>query len=278
MINGGIKFFNKNKININSAMVASSGDSSTLYIGDENYHTNWRSSGSSDLSTETITITFSSATTIDRLHLIGHNWKSYTIKYNSTSDFSNVNSLDASGLSLISENSYVREESYYEFDSVNVTTIDITATLTQAVDQEKYLRKLKLTTELGTFQGYPKVDSLKVNKGLIVDDMLSRRAIVEKQFDVFAMGLNFENYPVSATYRVDLELVMTLFDLDSPFYIWLCGGRVGTDYFRHALRGFRLQDLILVDFVSNVSQAYKSNIYINPVNLSFELKETVIND
>lgn len=276
MITGGIKFFSKNKITINSSIVSSSGDSSSVYIADENYFTNWRSSGSSDSSTETITITFDAPTAIDRLHLIGHNWKSYTIKYDTTSEFSNVNSLDNSSLSLISESTYSRSDSYYEFDSVSVTTINIAVTTTQTANEEKYLRKLKITTEYGTLQGYPKLDSLKVDKGLIVDEMLSRRSIIEKQFDVFAMEISFENYPVTATYRVDLELIMTLFDLDEPFYIWLCGGRSGTDYFRHTIRGFRLQDLILVDFASNIEQSYKSNIYINPVNLSFDLKETVI--
>lgn len=275
-ITGGIKFFNKNKITINSDIVASTGDASSLYIADENFFTNWRSSGSNDSTSETITITFSTATTIDRIHLIGHNWKNYGITYDSGTAFSSVTSLDSSGLSAISETTYNRDTSYYEFDSVSVTTIEITINTTQTAGQEKYLRGLKLTTEIGTLVGYPKIENMAIDKGFIVNPMISRRASIEKQFDVFAVNLNFEDYPTRSIYNNDIDIIMTLFDSNDPFYTWLCGGRFGTDYFKYTLRGFRLIDLKLTNISGDLKPSYYRNIYTSHANLSVNLNEVAI--
>lgn len=272
-ITGGIKFFSKNKLTISTSIVASSGSSSTTFLADENYFTNWRSAGSTDVAVETITITFASATPISRIHLLGHNLKNYTIKYNTSSNFSSVTSLDASGLSSIAETVYSRQHSYYEFSQVSVTSVVITMNTTQIADEEKYIRKIKITNEYGTLLGYPKIDQIKVDRGLIVDQMISKRSIIEKQFDTFAFNLSFDNYPSKSSYTSDYTLMDTLAELEEPFYVWLCGGRFGSTYFRQTIKGFRLQDVILMDFAEDITQSYNNNIYISTINMNYALRE-----
>ena len=62
-ITGGIKFFNENKIR-NGNAVGSSGTASAKYSLDLDVDTYWRSVGSNDSTTETLTVTFDT-TTID---------------------------------------------------------------------------------------------------------------------------------------------------------------------------------------------------------------------
>jgi len=122
-ITGGIKFFDKNKADsLTGAMaIASSGDPSAGFILDRNNFTVWRSVGSDDTTTETITVTLSSSQTFNRLFLLRHNFKEFTVKYwNGFSfvNFVNVVGINGIATSGISETVYALGSSYYEFDSV----------------------------------------------------------------------------------------------------------------------------------------------------------------
>ena len=83
-ISGGIKFFQKNLVDIDfdaALVLVSTGTSYGDYLRNRNNLDKWTSVGSSDIITETIEARFEASTSINRLLLVGHNFKAFTVKY-----------------------------------------------------------------------------------------------------------------------------------------------------------------------------------------------------
>lgn len=276
MITGGIKFFNENSVNTEngSSVSVSTGDSSSDFLLDINAFTFWRSVGSDDLTTETITITMPSSQEIDRIFLIDHNFKNYNIKYDvsgTPTDFTNVLSINSEELANIDITDYDKNSSYYEFDAVTTNKIYIEIDTTQTVDAEKYISQVVITTEIGTLEGYPEI---KVNKSKNAKKKKSMtgRVFNQKSIETVNINLGFRTYP--SRLQSDIDTIMSLFDLEEPFLTWLCGGREGSDYFNYTLRGFRLKDLIKTTITNDFKDSYSKNIYTGLVNLTVKLDET----
>ncbi len=268
-ITGGIKFFNKNKID-DGSIVASSGTSSGKFILDLDVDTYWTSLGSSDGVSETITITTSKSQTIDRILLLDHNFKTYNVKYydgSSYVDFANVIKIGGATLSTINETSYDQDSSYYEFTQVSTTSIKITVSHTQVPNQEKYLNQSIASSELGTFVGYPEINSITMDRNSRVKKTLGGRFSVQKGNKTFGFDVRFKNYPTSDVYNVDIDLALTLFETEDPFIVYACGGRYESQHFKKAIPGFRLKDAFLVQINKAYKLKYLKNIYVNPVDL-----------
>jgi len=276
-IGGGIKFFNKSQSLAadGSSMVASSGVGSEDYALDRNPITKWRSVGSDDTTTETLTLTLPTATTIDRILILDHNWKEFTIKYDSATDFTTVVGLDGALGGGITETAYVDTSLYYEFASVSATTIEITVTKTHVVDAQKYASQIIVTTELGTLQGYPEIADVEHKRASRNSVMLSGRMLIQKSIESHDMQLNFKNYPARSPYDADIDLMFSLFDRDDSFIVWPCGGRRGSTYFSYGLRGFRLQDAYTMQVEKPYKVKFSKNVYQNSVNMAVALAEVV---
>lgn len=152
-ISGGIKFFDLNLADskTDASAVASSGNPSAGFVLDRNQYTVWRSVGSDDTTTETLEITLSESKTFDRLFLIRHNFKQFTIQYwdSGWTDFANIIGINGVTATQISETAYATNSAYYEFDAVTTDRILITATKTQIVDEQKFLNSLWQLPSLG---------------------------------------------------------------------------------------------------------------------------------
>jgi hypothetical protein len=277
VISGGVKFFSRSQclVQDGTTVNASSGDASSDRCIDRNPVSYWRSVLSDDTVTDWLEIVFTDDQTFDRLFLQDHNFKSYNVQWFSAGswvDFTGVVGIDGSQ-SGISETTYDRDTSYYEFDSVTTTQIRIQATTTQIADQQKYLAQAIVCTELGTLEGYPDISGTELNRQLRSEKTLSGRLLVQKSDEVFEVDLLFKNYP--ARLEADIDLMFQLHDLDETFLIWLCGGRDGAPYFRKQLRGYRLRDIIPVQVVASIKPIYSNNVFINSVNFSMQFKEAV---
>lgn len=278
-ISGGIKFFSRSKTleQFGASVAASTGTASQEYCLDNNRYTSWQSAGSNDSTTETLTIDFYESTTIDRILLLSHNWKEYTIQYNLASvwtHFASVVGLDGAQAN-ISETDFADDSSYYEFTPVTTTQIRIQIVKTQTADQEKYINQVIATEEIGTFTGYPEISKVETDRNAKVKQTLSGRFVVQKSVETFAIDLKFKNYPSSSTYNGDMDILMELQDLEIPFLVWLCGGRRGETYFRYTLRGFRLQDVFQMQITKAIGLSYMDNIYTNPVSAAARFEEAV---
>lgn len=269
-ITGGIKFFKQSKILDANASAPISGDASVDNLLNANKETFYRSVGSSDSTTEEIEITFAETKTIDRIFLINTNAKDFNIMYDVSgtwTHFANVADVDGSQ-SNITETTYSNDTYYAEFDSVSTGKIRIQIAKTQVADAEKFINQVIVTEELSTLVGYPEVKQVEMNRQLRSKKTISGKFSVQKSLETFAINVNFKNYPSDAVYNVDIDAMIALHDLEVPFITWLCGGRFGSKYFRYALPGFRLKDVVQMQVSNAYKLSYTDNIYVNPLNLA----------
>jgi hypothetical protein len=117
------KFLTKNKISTSSSISAFGGASQLTRLIDRNEDTKWYSTG--DTTTPwTIVWTPDFATSINRIFVQGVNWATFTIKYNTSSDFSTA----------ITATGSAETDFYFEFNAVSVTNVTITITALQGTD------------------------------------------------------------------------------------------------------------------------------------------------
>jgi hypothetical protein len=279
-ITGKIKFFEVNyALDSNDATISAADlNASAQYAIDRNAYTYFRSNGSNDATNEVLTIAFDGSKSINRLFLLDHNLKEYNIKYlnsvGSMTNFTNAVGITSSPGS-VSETVYAKDTSYYEVDTVTTTTIQITATKTQVANEEKYISRIVATSELGTLNGFPRVDNLDIDRQLKVKKTLNGRVIVQKGIEIFGFSISFKDYPRIAPYSDDLDLMMDLHEREEPFLVWLCGGKYGTPYFGYTLRGYRLQDLLQMAVTKKIDLEYRSDIYNNPPSMKIVFEESI---
>lgn len=275
-ITGHAKFFEPSMC-LDADITASTGNSSAIYALDRNPDTKWRSVASTDLVTETLTITFSASKTITRLFLLDHNWKEFTIKYDVAgvwTHFTSVYGLDGSKANL-SETAFADTTAYYEFASVATMGIQITVVKTQTANQQKYLAQAIVTSEIGTLLGWPVVKAVESDRNMRVKKTLSGKYVVQKSLETLGFGMDFQNYPSSSTYNADIDVIMALHDREDPFMVWLCGGRRGTNYFTYTLRGWRLKDLPTMQMTQAIQLSYRDNVYKSSLNARVTFEESI---
>lgn len=281
-ITGGVKFFEQNYAlsSFGGSIVDTLGTGTAVvnYAIDKNRQTYWKTVGSDDSTTETLTLTFQSSA-ITRILLVDHNWKQYTVKYwNGASfvDFTSVVGLDGALGGGITETTFADTTSYYEVASVTTTKIQITVTKTQTANAQKYISQIVATTELGTLQGFPLISGSSVTRSVRQMQMMSGRSKVVKSVEAYSLQLDFSEYSGASTYSPDLDLMYQLNDRDTPFLVWACGGRRGSTYFKYAPRGMRLQDLYLMQLVTDIVGSFPQSIYTSTVGLDvLEFQEHV---
>lgn len=277
-VNGHIKFLNKSKclLKDGATISVSSGSSSKDYAIDQNASTVWRSSGSTDLSTETIEVNFDSVS-INRIFLVGHNLKDFNIQYDlggTWTHFSSVIGLDGAKAN-ITETVFADDTAYYEFASVTTTKIRIQALKTQTANQEKYISQIIVTSEVGTFAGWPRIKSVDITRNQRTVKTLSGFYSVQKALEVPSFDMELKDYPSTSTYNVDFDLIMTLHDLEDPFLVWLCGGKRGTTFFKYTLRGWRLKDIFQMQIAKGIKLSYSNGIYSAQINTKIELEAVI---
>jgi len=269
-ISGGIKVLEKSSSLFKDGgnATASSADGSIDNILSMNRFTRWDSVGSDDTTAETITITFAS-TTINRIFIVDHNLKDFAITYGAgASSFANVVGVDGSKSGIV-ETVFAENTSYYEFDSVTTTQINITATKTQSVDAQKYITIFVTTDEIGTFEGFvdvkPATDANEKRS-----QVLTGKYITQKNFETFQAQLKLQH-----TEQGDINIIESMYESQDPFLIWLCGGKYGTDNFSVDFKNWRLKDLYQVQTYNNIKTTWRNNSYIGSPITSIKFAEEV---
>ena len=269
-ISGGIKFLEKSSslFKDGSTIVASSADGAADNILSMNRELRWDSVGSNDATTETLTITLPSAT-IDRIFIVSHNLKDFSITYGAGSNsFTNVVGVDGSKSGIV-ETTFAENTSYYEFDAVTTTQINILANTTQVANAEKFITIFISTEELGTFVGFPQV-SPDINSNAKRVRVQSGKFITQKNFETFGATIASEH-----TEQTDIDLMNTVYERQNPFLIWLCGGKFGTSNFSVDFKNWRLQDVYQVQTFGNMRTSFRSNIYLSSPITNIRVAEEV---
>lgn len=271
MISGGIKFFEKSKclLKDGASIVASSADAAADYVLSMNRYYRWDSIGSDDSTPETLTITLPEAATFSRLFIVDHNLKEFDVTYGSgASSFANVVGIDGATTG-IDEAAFAQNTAYYEFDAVTTDQINITALKTQTANQEKYITLVTVTNEIGTLVGYPSVQpTLDFNERR--SQVQSGKYITQKNYEVFAAKIAMEY-----TEQDDIDVFATLYEMQDPFLVWLCGGKYGTGKFSVRFKNWRLQDLYQAQTYGNMQARFRSDVYTSSPITTLTMAEEV---
>jgi hypothetical protein len=270
---GGISFYDKSKSLFKdgaSAVASSNTAAQNLCLGTNKYF-KWISSGSNDSTTETLVITLPVSTEISRLFLIDHNLKAFTVKYGAGagSDFAGVTGLDSYSGSLISVSNFARDTAYFEFTPVTTNRLILSMTTTQTVNAEKYLNQFIVTNEIGTLEGYPKINNVSLDRNSRREEAISGRFQIQKGYEIAGFDLSLSTYGK----QDDLDILDQLHDRETPFLAWLCGGK--PDQFRLKQRGFRAKDLYQMQIDRALRNSYDKNVYVMGVNQSYSFLEVI---
>lgn len=269
-ITGGVKFFEKSSalLKDGATVTASTGGGSEDNILSMNKYLRWDSVGSDDATAETLTIAIPSAA-IDRIFIVDHNLKDYSITYGSgASAFTNVVGVNGAKSGIV-ETAYSLDTSYYEFDEVVTDQINITATKTQIADAQKYIHIFIATKEIGTLEGYPEVTpSLDANESRA--KLQNGKYITQKNFEVFDGELE-----LGYISQNDVDIMNSAYESQDPFIIWLCGGRYGNSNFSIDLKNWRLKDVFQVQTFGDMRTTFNSNVYVNNPFVELRMAEEI---
>ncbi len=275
-ITGGIKFFDQSKalIRDGASITASSNQDLAPFVLTNDRYFDWESLGSDDTTLETLTITFEEQT-IDRIFLLGHNFKEYNIKYlkGVWTDFTNVSDIDGTLAGGITDNAYDKDTSYYEFDAVTTTSVKLEVLKTQTANDEKSLITFYVTEEIGTFDGYPTVKKETYTRNERKVTTQSGKANIQKSYDTVAFNMSFKTYPLQSDY----DTIESLYNRDDNFLVWLCGGDDSTDTtkFRISRMGWRLRDVYAMQVSKDYSMSWRKGVRISGWNNKLSLLEAI---
>ncbi len=120
------------------------------------------------------------------------------------------------------------------------------------------------------FEGHPEIN---INFQHLYKESLTlsgKSTIVDQGKHIFNSEIIFKNYPVN--FKKDIDFVQNLKGFGEEFLFYPSGGVIHPG---HTVEGFRLGDVYKVRYVGNMKASFSRNVFTNPVNLSFKLKEVV---
>jgi len=170
----------------------------------------------------------------------------------------------------LTESAIDESTTYFSFTSVTAVRIVIKGTEAQTVNAQKFIKSFILTEEIGTFEGYPSIQTNHTRHARTFP-MIGNKSRVVRGPIAFSAQLGFRAYPG----QNDADLLSTLLEGDDPFLIWLCGGVSGSGYFNYTIRGFDIDEIYLCQMNSGLMTSYTRNIYLNSWNSQISVVETV---
>lgn len=268
-----IKFFNKNKLDIDNNSVAltvtdttATNDGTTFLnnMRNRNNASGWLTTGSNDAANTTIIFDMTDEQSITDIIIVKHNLKAFTVKYwngSSYVDFSTP----------ISETTNTEETNYFEFDSVSTSRIQLIITGAQVVDADKVIRQFIATEKLltGEFIGWPLVRRARHSTAKQISKMLSGKINVVESSGAFSFELSVRNWNIDA----DLSIVEEIFFGRKGVLVSLSGG--DDAQFSHKRVGYRKEDLYLVRATNDYTPDWVSGIYTNGIKIKLRLAEAI---
>ena len=170
---------------------------------------------------------------IDRIFLIDHNWKQFTVKYDVAgvwTDFTSVVGIDGAKAN-ISETTFADDTAYYEFAPVTTGKILVTVTRPRSPISKNTSIRSSLPKRSARFMDSRRSKILR-SIATSEKEMLSGKVLIQKSEESFKVDLDFQDYPGVAPYNADTDLIFGLHDREDNFIIWICGGRRGSAYFK----------------------------------------------
>lgn len=262
-----ILFMEKNKIdlaNVNVEMsvtdpvATNSGVVFLDYLRNRNSTSLWATTGSSDAANTEIIADMKSATTLNRIVVVGHNLKSYTLDY-----WNGV-----AWVNIITETDDLETTTFLSFPAITTDKIRLTINGTKIIDDDKYIKQLILTQDIKRMEAYPMVTP-KLTHNMRVTKMLSGKSNIVESVGAFSTKLTVN----VLNNESDINLAETLFNYRKGYLISMSGG--DEDQFNTAIEPFRKQDIYLVRMRKEFTPAPPKGLYDLGIKLNIELIEVV---
>lgn len=266
----GIKFFKKNKIDldfsgvtitITDAVASNTGQSFVNYLRNRNNTSGWMTTDSSDAANTQIDVVLTGRKDFDRIVLVKHNFKAYTIQYY---DEDLLAYTDFSTAVNVSNNAVTTTT--HSFNSVSTSKFRIIITGTMVANADKSLCQLILTEDIGEMISQPEITPV-IDKSRKVTKYLSGKSHIIRSIDTFGVRLRKKNVDVAA----DQELVETLFDSFEGFHVWLSGGDISQ--YVNVRKGYRLEDIYLMNLSNEYEPEWDGSYFKNGLNIDLRLVE-----
>ena len=272
-ITGRIKFFERSKTIIGDGASASttSGQGSVDNLLSFDREHVWQSEDSSDGTYSEINIQLSKQSLINRLMIIGTNIKDISVSFNRL--IANASDID-NNIVVTPIVDYQNESPviYFEFDPVTVQMITLRISRTIVPNETKYIRQVIATREIGTFIGFPTVNSFTDSFNEVVTKSSTGAKHITKQLKIMdGFKIRFRAHPIES----DIVLSNNLFDSREPFTLWPCGGGYGSDHFLFDSEGWRLEDIYNVQTRGKKPRLWYKNYYKSGVNTTLKMIEVV---
>lgn len=293
-----IEFFNSSNISV------SSGDITKGNIVNPNRFLSWKSLGSDDTTTETITITLPTPQTINNIFLIGHNFKDFEITYNGGNAFNFLSDsiapsgngivsgilVDDAGNPLVDDTDSnltyatlkpslqgliegLEEDAYQaEFSPLSIRSIEITVTKTQIADAEKYLEYLIFTNEIGREKhcnsvAYPEMTFS--NNETKSTGFNNKSFIQKKQNTMVRARVSIDLY---RELKEEFAFYTSLIERQEPFLVWFGAGFLDVD-FGIRTQGLRVGDIYKVQLTGDYNYQHTADLYRNGVKFKLTMIE-----
>lgn len=260
-----IVFFEKNWADFEKdhVVVTASEGQETAYLPlNRSNRDGWMTDGSTDASATTYQVDFGDTVRLTDILLIGHNFKSYTIKY-----LEGINYTDFS--TPISETTNSTDNNRHSFDEVFTQSVLLTINGTQTADEDKRMIQFIATELIIQLEAWPIVKSPTFDRKLIKRQTLSGKLNVVQARGGYSSNLSVENWRISG----DLSAIEDLYNRDFGFLFWPSGG-VESQFYT-PVQGWRFEDIYLVRFINEFKPEWYKGIYPSGLKMEIQLAEVI---
>lgn len=266
-----IKFFEKNIIDIDTENIAititdsiasDTGQDYVDFLRNRNNDSLWATTDSTDAANTQIDIDMTDTYTFDRILLLAHNFKAFTIQYHNGSIYTDFST-------AINETTNTEATNEYSFTAVLASKIRIIITGAFVVDDDKFLKQLLVCASIGQLEGWPKIDNPTFSISKKQLKLLSGKSYLSRQRGNFSATLSVPNYNVDA----DLDIIEAIYFSAKGVLIWINAGD-STQFSRtHII--YRPEDIFLVQPKDEFSPALYNSFYQSGIELKMGLVEVV---
>jgi hypothetical protein len=268
-----IKFFNKNKLDIDNvdvnitvtdAVATDDGEALLDLMRNRNNASAWITTGSTDAANTTLVFDMVDERPVSDIIIVKHNLKAFTVKYWDGAVYQDFST-------AISETVNTEETSYYSFTEVQTSKLQLIITGTQTVDDDKTIRQFIATDKLLTGQlvGWPIIKSPRHNSSKQINKMLSGKVNVVESVGAFSFSLTVSNWTKDA----DLNIVEEIYFGRKGVLVSLSGG--DDAQFTNRRIGYRKEDIYLMRTVNDYSPEWSKGIYTNGLKINMKLAESI---
>jgi len=154
----------------------------------------------------------------------------------------------------------------FSYDSIITDRIKYIGSTTITANQEKYINEVYAFAELGQFE-YPV--QLKAKN---IKSQVDLKLEIGKHF-VINKGNALEGQLVFKSHvnQNDIDLYTSLWERDSEFHMWPCGG--DETQFAYKFWPYRFQDIFKVSIIKDITPTYTKNIYKTGLNDTLDIVE-----